>query len=43
MLEGMPDQLSTIYSILLQGSYDYVDRMILNKYFGMAQDEPRTR
>jgi hypothetical protein len=30
----MPDQLSTIYSDLLEGSYDCVDRVVLNAYFG---------
>jgi hypothetical protein len=33
----MPDQLSTIYSELLEGSYDCVDRVILNAYFGRGQ------
>ena len=33
----MPDQLSTIYSDLLEGSYDCVDRVILNAYFGRGQ------
>ncbi len=37
MLRGMPDQLSTLYSDLLQGSYDCVDRIVLNAYFGMGQ------
>jgi hypothetical protein len=33
----MPDQLSTLYSSLLEGSYDCVDRVVLNAYFGMGQ------
>jgi len=33
----MPDQLSTLYSDLLEGSYDCVDRVVLNSYFGMGQ------
>lgn len=33
----MPDQLSTLYSDLLKGSYDCVDRVVLNAYFGMGQ------
>jgi hypothetical protein len=33
----MPDQLSTLYGDLLEGSYDCVDRVVLNAYFGMGQ------
>src|SRR5260370_38109090 len=33
----MPDQLSTLYSDLLEGSYDCVDRVVLNAYFAMGQ------
>jgi hypothetical protein len=33
----MPDQLSALYENLLEGSYDCVDRVILNAYFGMGQ------
>jgi len=33
----MPDQLSTLYSKLLEGSYDCVDRVVLNAYFSMGQ------
>jgi len=33
----MPDQLSTLYSDLLEGSYDCVDRIVLNAYFAMGQ------
>lgn len=33
----MPDQLSALYSDLLEGSYDCVDRVILNAYFSMGQ------
>ena len=33
----MPDQLSILYSDLLEGSYDCVDRVVLNAYFGMGQ------
>jgi len=33
----MADQLSTLYGDLLQGSYDCVDRVILNAYFTMGQ------
>src|SRR6266446_1044210 len=35
--EGMPDQLSTLYRDLLEGSYDCVDRVVLNAYFAMGQ------
>jgi hypothetical protein len=35
--EDMPDQLSALYSGLLEGSYDCVDRVVLNAYFGMGQ------
>jgi len=34
--ESMADQLSTLYGDLLQGSYDCVDRVILNAYFTMG-------
>ena len=33
----MLDQLSALYSNLLDGSYDCVDRVVLNAYFGMGQ------
>jgi hypothetical protein len=33
----MADELSTLYSELLEGSYDCVDRVILNAYFPMGQ------
>lgn len=33
----MPDQLSNLYGDLLEGSYDCVDRVILNAYFTMGQ------
>jgi len=33
----MPDQLSTLYSDQLEGSYDCVDRVVLNAFFGMGQ------
>jgi hypothetical protein len=33
----MADQLSTLYGDLLEGSYDCVDRVALNAYFGMGQ------
>ena len=33
----MPDELSSLYSDLLDGSYDCVDRIILNAYFSMGQ------
>jgi hypothetical protein len=33
----MADQLSALYHDLLEGSYDCVDRVILNAYFGMGQ------
>ena len=33
----MPDQLSTLYGDLLEGTYDCVDRVVLNAYFGMGQ------
>src|SRR5271156_594451 len=33
---AMPDGLSNLYQELLSGSYDCVDRIVLNAYFGMA-------
>lgn len=33
----MPDQLSALYNNLIEGSYDCVDRVVLNAYFGMGQ------
>jgi hypothetical protein len=33
----MSDQLSSLYNELLEGSYDCVDRVILNAYFSMGQ------
>jgi len=33
----MPDQLSALYGDLLDGSYDCVDRVVLNAYFSMGQ------
>jgi hypothetical protein len=33
----MMDGLSKLYRDLLRGSYDCVDRIVLNAYFGMAQ------
>lgn len=33
----MPDQLSELYSDFLEDSYDCVDRVVLNAYFGMGQ------
>ena len=33
----MADQLSALYSDLLDGSYDCVDRVVLNAYFSMGQ------
>lgn len=33
----MPDQLSALYEDLLKGSYDCVDRVVLNAYFTMGQ------
>jgi hypothetical protein len=33
----MADQLSALYSDLLDGSYDCVDRVVVNAYFGMGQ------
>jgi hypothetical protein len=32
----MPDGLSELYQELLGGSYDCVDRIVLNAYFGMG-------
>src|ERR1700730_16620745 len=32
----MPDGLSELYQELLSGSYDCVDRIVLNAYFGMG-------
>ncbi len=32
----MPDGLSELYHELLSGSYDCVDRIVLNAYFGMG-------
>jgi hypothetical protein len=37
ILLSMPDQLSSLYSDLLDNSYDCVDRVILNAYFSMGQ------
>src|SRR5260370_17889793 len=33
----MPEELSTVYRDFLNGSYDCVDRVVLNAYFGMGQ------
>jgi hypothetical protein len=33
----MADQLSDLYADILEGSYDCVDRIVLNAYFGMGQ------
>ena len=35
---GMTDRLSTLYQDLLGGSYDCVDRIVLNAYFRMGHD-----
>ncbi|HLW86197.1 MAG TPA: hypothetical protein VKR60_13345 [Candidatus Sulfotelmatobacter sp.] len=35
---AMADGLSTLYRDLLSGSYDCVDRIVLNAYFRMGQD-----
>jgi hypothetical protein len=35
----MPDQFSALYQDLLEGSYDCVDRVVLNAYFSMGQPE----
>ena len=34
----MTDRLSTLYQDLLSGSYDCVDRVVLNGYFRMGHD-----
>ena len=34
----MTDGLSALYQELLGGSYDCVDRIVLNAYFGMAKN-----
>jgi len=34
----MTDGLSTLYQDLLVGSYDCVDRIVLNAYFRMGHD-----
>jgi hypothetical protein len=34
--DGMPDPLSKYYADLLEGSYDCVDRIVLNAYFRMG-------
>jgi hypothetical protein len=34
----MTDALSTLYQDLLSGSYDCVDRIVLNAYFRMGHD-----
>jgi hypothetical protein len=34
----MTDGLSTLYQDLLGGSYDCVDRIVLNAYFRMGHD-----
>ena len=36
-MHNMPDQLSVLYGDLLEGSYDCVDRVVLNAYFSMGQ------
>jgi hypothetical protein len=33
---SMPDQLSEIYSDILDGSYDCVDRIVVNAFFPMG-------
>lgn len=35
----MPDQLSDQYADLLSGTYDCVDRIILNAYFPKGVDD----
>src|SRR5213080_1428615 len=35
--DGMPDALSEHYADLLEGSYDCVDRLVLNAYFRMGR------
>ena len=37
----MPDSLSERYADLLTGSYDCVDRIVLNAYFRMGHDPRR--
>src|SRR5262249_12954977 len=37
-LPAMTDRLSTLYQDLLGGSYDCVDRIVLNAYFRMGHD-----
>ena len=37
-LPFMMDRLSTLYQDLLSGSYDCVDRIVLNAYFRMGHD-----
>jgi len=34
----MADELSKIYEDLLDGSYDCVDRIVLNAYYRMGHD-----
>jgi len=34
----MTDRLSILYQNLLSGSYDCVDRIVLNAYFRMGHD-----
>src|SRR5713226_1975920 len=34
----MPDSLSDLYADLVTGSYDCVDRIVLNAYFRMGHD-----
>jgi hypothetical protein len=36
----MSDGLSKLYQELLSGSYDCVDRIVLNAYFGMVSAQP---
>ena len=36
-MHNMSDQLSVLYGDLLEGSYDCVDRVVLNAYFSMGQ------
>src|SRR5256885_4596601 len=37
-MPSMTDGLSTLYQDLLSGSYDCVDRIVLNAYFRMGHD-----
>ena len=40
-MDGTSSQLSDLYAALREGSYDGVDRVVLNAYFGNGADSRR--